>query len=485
MLASLRRRFILITMGIVGLMLLAMLTASVVFSYQATAGTIRSALDRAVGAGIDNEQRPWIGEPNQDAGSLPGMLFDLLIPHQETSAQSGDRFIPVYVVILDATSLTVLADNSSVVLIESSVAQKAVSAVLEKLPRQGLVPSKSLTGLLFDQQLFYRLGAPGDGSLTIALADASELLRSTFLQAGASALIWLGAMVALFFVSLLLSRLVTRPVAAAWERQRRFVADASHELKTPLAVILANNSLLAAHPERTVAEQHQWVESTQLEAQHMDGLVRDLLLLAQTEEEDGRPPAQKAPWTTVDLSALLRHGLLQFEAVFFERGITLTTDLAEGVTVTGNAEQLERLAQILLDNASKYAGTPGAAMGRRPGDAGCQGNAPMPPPRPTVHVSLHPGAGGATGATTGAGTATGGAKPLTHALLKITNSGEPIAPDALPHLFERFYRADSAHSSSEGSGLGLSLAQSIVESHRGTITVSSDATHGTTFTVSM
>jgi signal transduction histidine kinase len=415
------------------------------------------------------------------------MLFNLLIPHQETaSSQSGDRFIPVYVVILDAMNLTVLADNSSVILIESSVAQKAVSAVLEKRPGKGLEAGGSVSGLLFDQQLFYRLGAPGDGSLTIALADGSELLRSTFLQAGVSALIWLGTMVALFFVSLLLSRLVTRPVAAAWERQRRFVADASHELKTPLAVILANNSLLTAHPERTIAEQRQWVESTQLEAQHMDGLVRDLLLLAQTEGEDGRPPTQKAPCETIDLSTLLRRSLLQFEAVFFERGITLTTDLAEGVTVIGSAEQLERLAQILLDNASKYAGAPSAAMGRRPGAcegtaAGCQGDVHLDT-QPFVHVSLRPGTDGAAPA---ASSGAGATKAVTHALLKVTNSGEPIAPEALPHLFERFYRADKAHSSPEGSGLGLSLAQSIVEAHRGAITVSSDTTHGTTFTVGL
>jgi signal transduction histidine kinase len=499
MLTRLRRRFILITMGLVGLVLLVVLATSVISSYQTTAAGIENALDQAVSKGPDDRQRPWVG--GQDTNPL-FELFPWIMGRTQDATSLGQgqdsRFTPVYVVALDPSSLTVLGDNSAFVIIDTSLASEAITTVVEKLPRQGLAQDESLDGLLLDLQLFYRVEVFDDGSITIALADASELLDDTLLMTGVSTLIWLGAMVALFFISLLLSRIVTRPVAEAWERQRRFVADASHELKTPLTVILANNSLLTAHPDKTVAEQEQWVHSTQTEAQRMDSLVRDLLLLAQTDDEGKRPKSATSSLPTVDLSALLSHSLLQFEAVFFERNVELTSEIAEGVTLSGETEQLERLIQILLDNASKYAGAPVvAATAAVPSlslplpppssPAPLQPQSPppfpqqqqplplpdvsgerMPPPdKAAVHISLQRGQGGA------------------HALLRVTNTGTPIAPDALPHLFERFFRADAAHSDTEGAGLGLPLAQAIVVAHHGTITVSSTAAAGTTFTVTL
>jgi signal transduction histidine kinase len=534
MLVKLRRRFIFITMSLVGLVLLIVLAVSVISSYQTAAASIRSALDQAVSRGPDDRQRPWVG--GQDSGSLLELLPKILGYAQEStpSGQYPDiRFTPVYVVVLDSSSLAVLGDNSALIVIDSSLANEAIASIVASLPRGGLTQNESLTGLLLDLQLFYRVDVPGNGSITIALADASELLDDTLLMTGVSALIWLGAMVVLFFISLLLSRIVTRPVAEAWERQRRFVADASHELKTPLTVILANNSLLAAHPNKTMAEQAQWIHSTQAEAQRMDNLVRDLLLLAQTDDEGKHPKAQASSLPVVDLSALLSRSLLQFEAVFFERRVELTTEVAKNVTVHGNEEQLERLIQILLDNASKYAKI--SPSETSPSESHAQNlhhssptdetatiqnveearrsptqteaetsltvtnettrdvetptrtiatsdetatapikatasseRATATPTKATVHVSLRGGQGGST-----------------HALLEVTNTGEPIAPDALPHLFERFFRADAAHSDTEGSGLGLSLAQAIAAAHHGTITAASTAATGTTFTVSL
>ncbi|MDR2586862.1 MAG: hypothetical protein LBC23_01195 [Coriobacteriales bacterium] len=286
-------------------------------------------------------------------------------------------------------------------------------------------------------------------------------------------------MVAFFFISLLLSRIALRPVVEAWERQRRFVADASHELKTPLTVILANNSLLLAHPDKTIAEQEQWVNSTQAEAQRMDKLVHDLLLLAQTDDEETSAAAQAASLQPVDLSALTRRGLLQFEAVFFERGISLTADLAEGITLPGNEEQLERLIQILLDNASKYAKAPeaeGAAKNSEDVESAAEAESAV-----AVEGATEVGDGAATVHVELLGAPASGQ----HATLRVTNSGPAIDPAVLPHLFERFYRVDSAHSDTEGSGLGLSLAQAIVKAHHGTIEVSSTPTTGTTFTTTL
>jgi signal transduction histidine kinase len=504
MLTKLRRRFILITMGLVGLVLLIVLTVSVVSSYQTARARVEQAALEAVNRGLDAWQRPWIGGlggglGGSGSGGGLGSGGDATgdgsgtgetgrpraqtpsEPDASTLPQESAPFIPVYVVIINSSSFAVLSDNSNFVAIDTSLASEALNRVAEKLEYRGVSPGESLTGLFLDLKLSYRVEVAEDSStLTIALADASSLIDGTLEQAIISALIWLGAMVAIFFVSLLLGRMALRPVAEAWERQRRFVADASHELKTPLTVILANNSLLLAHPERTIAEQVRWVESTQAEAQRMDALVRDLLLLAQTDERDGGTQrasvgagtgigtdAEGAPLLPVDLSALLRRSLLQFEAVFFERGIGLMTDITDGITAPGNAEQLERLVQILLDNASKYAGIP--AQGTAAADSAGQNPAGQNPAgRPAVYVVLRPGT-----------------NTRQHAVLTVVNSGDAIDPAALPHLFERFYRADSAHSDTEGAGLGLSLAKAIVEAHHGTITVASAAPTGTTFTVSL
>jgi signal transduction histidine kinase len=518
MLAKLRRRFILITMGLVGLVLLVVLIVSVVSSYQTTAARIELAADQALGRGPDSGQRPWIGGrstgqppittplevPEQDSSTLNmrrdrGQEQDSLLPQINAGANdpltpiyvtSAGQFVPVYLVNVEQSSFAILGDNSAFVSIDDSLADTALARIKEKLSRQDLTEGAGITGLLLDIKLFYRVetvggsGSYGDsgdsGIVTIALADASSLIDTTLQMMGVSALIWLGAMVVLFFVSLLLSRMALRPVADAWERQRRFVADASHELKTPLTVILANNSLLLSHPSKTITEQQQWIDSTQAEAQRMDSLVRDLLLLAQTDREEERlkPSASSAGSSSVDFSALIRHKLLQFEAVFFERDVRLETDIADDISVPGDEEQLERLVQILLDNASKYAKAPAFA------------------PIATVRVTLRPCAvtnsDPATSPALSFGTDTrfiahmkSKASTKRHATLMIANTGDAIDPEDLPHLFERFYRTDSARSDTEGSGLGLSLAQVIVEAHHGNIRATSDPTNGTIFTVTL
>ena len=245
------------------------------------------------------------------------------------------------------------------------------------------------------------------------------------------------ALGAFFLISLLLSGLALRPAERAWEQQRRFVADASHELKTPLTVILTNTGILLRHPEQTVAQQRKWVEYIREEAQRMRELVEDLLFLARHDAGRDQAPAQ-----TVDLAELLWSALLPFEPVAFEQGVTLESGIQSGVTVRGRSEELRRLAAILLDNAVKYAG-----------------------PQGQVRVALARGEKGG-------------------ACLTVRNTGPAIPPEHLEHLFERFYRADNSRArSSGGYGLGLAIAKSIVDSHRGTITVQSREEEGTCFTV--
>lgn len=226
---------------------------------------------------------------------------------------------------------------------------------------------------------------------------------------------------ALFFgISLLLARWIVRPVETAWQQQKQFVADASHELKTPLTVIMTNAELLES-PDYPPDSHAQFAANIRTMSQQMRGLVENLLSMARL---DQRQPQQH---TAVDLSKLVSDAVLPFEAVFFEQDLTLETDVAPDVTVQGDLTQLRQVVEILLDNAQKYAVSPG-----------------------TVRVAL-------------------AAPHGRHVLLCVADTGAPMTPEDCKNIFKRFYRLDEARCRDGSFGLGLSIAQSIVEAHHGKI----------------
>ena len=238
-------------------------------------------------------------------------------------------------------------------------------------------------------------------------------------------------------MSVLLSRWLVRPVEESWRRQQQFVADASHELKTPLTVLLADADILLGHPDDTIRSQSRWVEHLRDEGLRMKGLVEDLLFLARGDAGDRERPRGR-----VELSQVCEGCVMSFEPLAFEAGLVLESSVVPGVGVTGDGEELRRLCAILLDNACKYCGPGG-----------------------TVRVTLEGGG---------------------EAALTVHNTGEPIPAEDQAHLFERFYRADAARGREKGGyGLGLSIAAAIVERHGGKIAVRSTAGEGTAFTVTL
>ncbi len=216
------------------------------------------------------------------------------------------------------------------------------------------------------------------------------------------------------------------------------MAEGSLECKNPLTVILTNTGILLAHSGDTIAQQQKWVEYIRDEAQRMRALVEDLLFLAKSDAGKETSPVT-AP---VDVSELTWSALLPFEPVAFEQGVEMESEIADQLTVQGNADQLRRLVAILLDNAVKYAGNGGRVK----------------------LVLSRPERGGVC--------------------LTVHNTGPAIPPEHLPHLFERFYRADDSRArTSGGYGLGLAIAKRIVDGHGGSITVSSREDASTDFTV--
>lgn len=239
-------------------------------------------------------------------------------------------------------------------------------------------------------------------------------------------------MLVLFAAVFFLSGWIIRPVQNAFELQKQFISDASHELKTPLTIITANGEVLSS----SLGKNNKWLNHILEQAARMNTLIRELLDLARLDEVENKPVFVK-----FDLSHAVSAAALSFESIAFESCKTFRMQIAEGILYRGSEQTLRQLVTILLDNAFKYADENG-----------------------TVTLTL---------------SAKGEKKILT-----VHNTGKGIAPEDQKHIFERFYRSDSSRSrDSGGYGLGLSIASSIAELHRGRISVKSDGSSYTQITV--
>ncbi|MCC8121589.1 MAG: HAMP domain-containing histidine kinase [Oscillospiraceae bacterium] len=281
--------------------------------------------------------------------------------------------------------------------------------------------SDSQTGTIREYALrYYRTETPGGQLLIFAdisseLSSLSSLLRTCLLLGVLSFLVFLA-------ISILLARWVVKPVERAWDQQRQFVADASHELKTPLTVIMTNSELLQSQ-EFDEDSRQQFSANILTMAQQMRRLVEQLLELARL---DNAQLGQSAN-ATLSFSELVSDAVMPFEPVFFEQGLTLTCQIDEGCTLRGSESHLRQVVDVLLDNAQKYA---------------------FPNPEVSLILKKH---------------------GLGRCLLSVANQGEDIAPEDLVNIFRRFYRGDQARSRTGSFGLGLPIAQRIVQEHHGRI----------------
>ena len=322
--------------------------------------------------------------------------------------------LPTFLVDVYGTG-TMRYSGSSYYQIDEALLREIVTECLLQEPDSGVLRNYHLRYLRQSSPLALRI-AFTDSSLE--QATLRSLVRT-------SLVIGIAALVVLLICSYLLSGLVSRPVERAWQEQQRFLSDASHELKTPLTVVLSSAELLAEHTADN-KDASPYVDNIRAEGQRMRSLVEDMLTLSRA--ENGQP---RAAFTDIDLSDLVMESALRFEPVAYEAGRQLDYQIAENITVSGDSDRLRQLTGILLDNAIKYA-----------------------PAGSFVRLSL--------------------LAQDRQAVLTVENGGEPIPPDALPHLFERFYRADASRSDHDSFGLGLSIAQAITKNHGGTIRVESD-----------
>ncbi len=245
---------------------------------------------------------------------------------------------------------------------------------------------------------------------TVVNENAMTLFRYTLIFGGL-------ALVLFFFLSVYLAKKIVNPLEESYQKQKQFISDAGHELKTPVSVVSANAELLSSE-----IGDNQWLANIQYENERMGMLVGQLLELART--ENVTPQMEH-----IDFSRLVAGESLPFESVAFEKGLTLNSNITKGIGVEGNSTQLKQIVSILLDNAIRHSKVQGE-----------------------VCLSL--------------------TKEHGMAKLSVINKGDEIPAEQRKQIFERFYRVDSVRNGEDKHyGLGLAIAKSIATSHKGYIDV--------------
>lgn len=254
----------------------------------------------------------------------------------------------------------------------------------------------------------------------------------TFLYASVG--ISLAGILAVFLLLLLFSGRIVRPIAESYEKQKRFITDAGHELKTPITIIRADTDVL----EGDLAEDNEWLADIRRQTHRLTELTADLIYLSRMEEED--PALQQLAFS---LSELVEETARSFQALALAQDKRFQSSVADGLTVTGDEKAMAKLVSILMDNAMKYS----------------------------------PAGGSVTLTLLRAGR---------NARLTVKNSTLPMEKGSADHLLERFTRGDSSRSSESGGfGLGLSIARAVAEAHRGSIHAQSEDGESLTVTVEL
>ena len=399
MIRKLQLKFVAIFMAMVTLVLAGIFFSAYSSAKNSVEATSRDVLQRVI----------------SEAGDVRSDFYPIL-------PSLGPVQLPYFTVRVTADSLPIRSYTARVVsgtyanLNDTAELAVILTDCLSQGESEGIISQYNLRYLRRDSGVYTTLLAFVD--MSSEYATLGRLVRSFFQIA-------LVIYLLLLAVSVLLAKWVSAPVERAWLQQRQFLSDASHELKTPLTVILSNAELLEAAP--LDVRPARWADNIHSEAQRMKKLVEEMLTLARADHM-----TRTAVLTEVSLSDAAADCALAFEPGAFEAGKSLTYQITEGVTVLGDRDRLKQVISVLLDNAIKY------------GEAGG-----------TVTLTLQ--------------------KTDRQARLTVSNPGAPIPPEQLGRLFERFYRADASRGEKSGFGLGLSIAAAIAAEHKGALKAESDA----------
>jgi len=351
---------------------------------------------------------------NNSINMMQNLAGQPFLPHPPNEPQNDIR-LPYFTLQLNVQGDLIATGGGYYDLSDKEFLMDLIDATFSDPDRIGVIEEYNLR--------FYHTSTSVSHILVYAdisneLTILNTLIRNCILIGTACFLIFLG-------ISYLLANWMIRPVDKAWQQQRQFIADASHELKTPLTVIMTNAELMQ-NPEYDEINHTAFVSSILIMSKQMRNLVEQMLELARADNI-----RHNTVFSSVDFSRLVSDAILPFEPIFFEKGLTLHTEISENVLVNGDSSQLRQVLDILLDNAQKYS---------------CKAG--------TTWVTLQKQGKG-------------------RCLLTVADEGAEIPVKDLNNLFKRFYRADQARSRTGSFGLGLSIAETIIARHKGKIWVES------------
>ncbi|MDE6883534.1 MAG: HAMP domain-containing histidine kinase [Lachnospiraceae bacterium] len=416
MIKKLQHRFILLTMSCIGfifLLILLILNISMTASSQKRGFDLLSEYVRN-----KNIDRPRTAEHYKEEENLtPDKVPAAFKPRRRPNDWFND--MRIFSVLYDsAGEVKAISTNNNPNLSEDDLLSLA-DTILKKQKSKG-----KIAGCLY----LYIASEEGDSVYFLDYEPEREMSMQLW-----RVCLWVGlaGMLIILIPVIFLSRWIAKPVQLAFDRQKQFIADASHELKTPLTIITTNAEVL----ESTLPD-NKWLHYILEQSTRMKILINSLLDLARLDSG-----TEKNAFQNFDLSKTVRRTALSFESLAYEYKKKYDWDIADGLSLYGNEENIKQLVTILLDNAFKYSDTKGV-----------------------VTISL--------------------TRSADKKLLIVHNTGNGIDKNDLKHIFERFYRIDSSRSrQSGGYGLGLSIAESIVKNHKGQINVKSDGKSYTDFCI--
>lgn len=398
---KLKRKFIIINMSLLTLVFICIFSSIYFFSLNNSNKQINASL-HAMLYEPNNGRKPGGFQPGQGGGNLLGIVIDL-----DSSNNIRELICPYDAnrsVFIEATPmLLALKEDKGVVEIDNtSYAYLKSSAPINKI-------------VLIDRSNH--------------LYNLRNLLKTFIITSTLSLSL-------LFIVSWYFANKSVKPIIEAFNKQKQFIADASHELRTPVAIIKTNLDLLNANKYETIQSQEKWLHYIQDQTDRMTYLIDDMLSLAKLDSENITLELEP-----VNVNKIIENLLMSFEAVFFENKILLDEAFESNLIIKGSVEELKKLFNILIDNAIKHTPINGKI---------------------TINLRRIKNKGEIT----------------------ITNTGEGIEKEHLEKIFERFYRADNSRQrKSGGYGLGLAIAASIVKQHGGHIYAKSNLKVNTSFII--
>ncbi|MBR1802596.1 MAG: HAMP domain-containing histidine kinase [Clostridia bacterium] len=388
-------------------------------TYRQEKSQIESNLTRLEDNRIKDEHSK-LGRPDKIEGNEANSQIS---EKNEINMQAPQR------IFMDAQVYTILLDSNNQVKeivshTEDGMSDSEITTLANEIIGQQKENYTKIGNLYFDNYSYsyqkYRFLTIIDN--TVAKERVVSLLKS-------SLLIFVCLELVIIYVSIKLTSWIIKPVLETFEKQKQFIADASHELKTPIAVIMASSEALEKDYET------KWIHNIQSETERMSRLVSNLLDLAKLENG-----ANQEQYALNNLSKTIEISILTLEGLMYEKNITLNYQIEENIQFRCDNDQMKQLMAILLDNAIKHSSKDGEIV-----------------------VLLK--------------------KEKSDIMLVVKNKGEGIPKGSEEKIFERFYRADESRNRDENRyGLGLAIAKSIVTNHGGKISAHSENGY-TTFQV--